>query len=1035
MKVKKLEVKAFRGFLDVPEFSLDGDIILLAGSNGLGKTTFCDAFEWCLTGKLKRYEESRIERRQHPYIVNRFANREAFVKISFFDGKDNIEFIREGDERDSEFDIRENGKQIPPGEVSEKKLEVLIADKELLGQIQEKDIEYLLLRSHLLEQELTAEFIRSVQPSNRFSQLSKILGADRFETFCGKLAGSFKFIDLELSTLERELKPLLRELEEKKNELEREKELSDKLTGKMTKESIYNRCSEIAQNLGEMSPNILRIDEDWLNVGIVEFSDNMQDYCKGLLSNSDKLLENVVETKADLSDIQVNYENIDRIIEEIKQYKSDLEEHKKNRNVLRSEKADIEKKLKAAEKQEKNLEESVKQPKDQLGTLIFLHKNLDQYQTRKNELDQLTSEINKIHNEISTQLNSLNNLKQEQEIKKSTLENYYRDIAELVEELKKWGSIKQKRVQLHEIETNSEKLSSDLEKLRTDFDKENESIRQLEIMITNKEKIQREISAEFNAVSRLANELGQLLGRLKVLIDSSICPLCGHEWETKYLLLDQVEKMSSKEEKLISEKKAKLSGIDRQISHLKQKLEERKSVALSLTNKIDLCTRESEEFKQKEEELIEEISLWELNKKKILDMENEFIEQRLVDIKEKKDNLDSNTAALKKDLSEKSKLISELSGQIKIFEINRDTKKKNSENLMTFLRDFEEKSGEMEMSEKDLSRLKVVLDQTEQKIKELSKKLNMVRKEKESILEKLRDLDEKIDTLEEKCESTKQTIEDSQKKTKEFSSKLRKFNLETYSQITGKLNSLAEDESKINRIIEEIKKLDESLGYFRGKARFEELSKDIRKLNKRLIYLEEKIENVKKSRELAQNLKNAGRRETRNVIKNLIRAYQPSINDFYRQVNPHPRFTRIRFVPKPIPGPGSGNAVFIEAIDDFEGEEKIVNPSFTFSSAQLNVLAISIFLAIHTKQSWSKLNTIFMDDPIQNMDDLNILSYIDLIRRIRKNKQIIITTHDEDIYRLMKRKFQPTEGEKLICYEFKSFDVNGPEILEYRFPA
>ena len=39
-----------------------------------------------------------------------------------------------------------------------------------------EDLEYLLLRSHLLEQELTSEFLRSVSPTNRFSQLSKIFG-------------------------------------------------------------------------------------------------------------------------------------------------------------------------------------------------------------------------------------------------------------------------------------------------------------------------------------------------------------------------------------------------------------------------------------------------------------------------------------------------------------------------------------------------------------------------------------------------------------------------------------------------------------------------------------------------------------------------------------------------------------------------------------------------------------------------------------------------------------------------------------------
>ncbi len=147
---------------------------------------------------------------------------------------------------------------------------------------------------------------------------------------------------------------------------------------------------------------------------------------------------------------------------------------------------------------------------------------------------------------------------------------------------------------------------------------------------------------------------------------------------------------------------------------------------------------------------------------------------------------------------------------------------------------------------------------------------------------------------------------------------------------------------------------------------------------------------------------------------------------FYGQINAHPLFKTIHFVIKRIKGRGGGNAVFIEAIDEYG--EKRINPSLTFSSAQLNVLAISIFLAIHRKQTWSTLDSIFMDDPIQNMDDLNILSYIDLIRKICKDKQIVISTHDDNIYRLIRRKLYPTGGERIICYEYKNLAEYGPEI-------
>lgn len=52
------------------------------------------------------------------------------------------------------------------------------------------------------------------------------------------------------------------------------------------------------------------------------------------------------------------------------------------------------------------------------------------------------------------------------------------------------------------------------------------------------------------------------------------------------------------------------------------------------------------------------------------------------------------------------------------------------------------------------------------------------------------------------------------------------------------------------------------------------------------------------------------------------------------------------------------------------------------------------------------LDVIMIDDPIQSMDSINVLSMIDLLRSIsiRFNKQIIISTHDENFFELLQRK-------------------------------
>ncbi|MNY33374.1 hypothetical protein D3C86_1676520 [compost metagenome] len=89
-----------------------------------------------------------------------------------------------------------------------------------------------------------------------------------------------------------------------------------------------------------------------------------------------------------------------------------------------------------------------------------------------------------------------------------------------------------------------------------------------------------------------------------------------------------------------------------------------------------------------------------------------------------------------------------------------------------------------------------------------------------------------------------------------------------------------------------------------------------------------------------------------------------------------------------------------------------ISPNLYFSAAQLNILSLSIFLAraLQVEDSaGNSLDVILIDDPIHSMDSINILSTIDLLRNISVNfnKQIIVSTHDENFFQLLKKKVPP----------------------------
>ncbi|MEM7863014.1 DNA repair protein, partial [Morganella morganii] len=139
----------------------------------------------------------------------------------------------------------------------------------------------------------------------------------------------------------------------------------------------------------------------------------------------------------------------------------------------------------------------------------------------------------------------------------------------------------------------------------------------------------------------------------------------------------------------------------------------------------------------------------------------------------------------------------------------------------------------------------------------------------------------------------------------------------------------------------------------------------------------------------------------KSLINNFF--YEDLINSIYRKIDPHPAFKKVEFKADFDSDKPGLNIV----VSDEDGD--VISPILYFSAARTNILSLSVFLAnaLHAKDDdGNSVDVILIDDPIQSMDSINILSTIDLLRSIclRFNKQIIISTHDENFFGLLQRK-------------------------------
>ncbi len=76
------------------------------------------------------------------------------------------------------------------------------------------------------------------------------------------------------------------------------------------------------------------------------------------------------------------------------------------------------------------------------------------------------------------------------------------------------------------------------------------------------------------------------------------------------------------------------------------------------------------------------------------------------------------------------------------------------------------------------------------------------------------------------------------------------------------------------------------------------------------------------------------------------------------------------------------------------------------STGQLSALVISLTLALNKVYGLSQNGGLLLiDDPMQSMDEMNIASFIELIRNDFGKTQMILSTHESKISRLLQYKY------------------------------
>ncbi|HDR6277713.1 MULTISPECIES: AAA family ATPase [Bacillus] len=981
MKLESLTVRHFRIFNGLYEFRFkDKDLIIVSGPNGNGKSTIFDAIQWCLTGKIPRYEGSN-ERQKFNYIMNENVYKKKnsqtmFVEIVFKtdDGLKHMvrrTQIKNKDGRLLASKVTVNGEAFNNKDGSNE-IRQILKDRNFFEENSDPkqesvlDLSTFFSSTQLLSQDALENFIRTDKPSERYKLIDSILGIRKYGV------DFEKFIELIKETTKEKQEHLLGTLKEPKEELQR---LTIEISQK--EKMVYGTDQLLEEDL-ILSVKKLIKEERRNEVNI----DNGELEREEIKSIDEGLLEAMVQLHSVYSQKINRYQELGENLQESKKiFRLSLEDYKLKKKEIEEEIDALHNKILRREKGK------------QIATarkvkLQALKIRRNRFQELKNDFQSYNLKREEKEKEIKNILSHINLIKVKEEF--STLKSFYKTYIEslkkeklLVQYLNYKAINDEIKIIKDTIKENQEEFSKNQKNLLSNEEKYTELNEKIK-------KIEGELSQKKSAI--LDQLVRQVQEHLLHKEDNNVCLVCGTEYDSNLLLKEKITEQ-------INVFNENLSTLEKEIFDLKaiktrydEKIKNYREQKVAIQKEIDKNDKELNKL------ILEETKL-----QNLLPELSEFPSENEVSVEEKQNV----TKFLEKHkLSfDLLNMIRELSSNLEKDKAHEESTKKLMDALKTESKQWEKY---LDLDESHISK----------KIDVMNSYLSKVEEENIALNQKIVTINEEATKLDTNINSYKLYIAKIKKEIPEFTPlmleeciSLTKENIKKLQLFEGKLGKILKD---IRYFIQEdeISKLKKKYGVLKSY-----IDRNTITLDNYDNLINEKIEGLKnKHVEIRSKL-----------IANYLLQHSQYIDKLFAQITPHAVYRHVQLVPK-------GKNLYIvltresakdlKLIDLEESElKKHFNVSLKFSSGQANVLAVCIFLALNYSQKWTNLKFLGIDDPFQNLDDINIFSFLDVLSQIvfAQRKQVLISTHNEKFASLLRMKMG-LDSEKVGTIEFAGYN-------------
>lgn len=1019
--IKSVDINNFRVYNGNTtfKFNIDSDEVVdfavIYAPNGSGKTSFFDAIEWTLTGEINRLEKDIGDKDYKGYILkNRNSNDDnGIVEITL----DNDEKIQRKTRRLTEKIRHDYAKGIKTGQ------------KEFFDY---KNWDFLILPHNRIE-----SFVKDNTGSKKYEYWSKFWDPTGVENKKLKFIYEMKnFANTELENIDLQIK----QNNEKLEELEGTSQLIKSINSYIKK---YNNLVTSKDKIKYLCANFNTLEYSNL-INEIEYKKEILQ--KGILVSKNKLNDLELLKKEFIGEINENFIECQHYSYLLNSwsliYSKGIEKlnYKNNIEKIDEKIKDNNYKLTCLNKISSEGEEWFKGYKQYLDTKTFINtmlekrKELDeairyfdgQEKKLKNDYDEY-----KFKNDINKKLKDLNTytIARKKFFSRSKINDSW---IEKISQLRKHNSnlIKKTVFNKEQIEkfiiNNLEKFNFEqIGTLRVEISDKIESINKLQNLLKAKHKIQESLliqEGKYETAEKLVGDMKELILLAREYIknnNSKSCPICNKEYGSVDELLSKtnltgndtvikyynelcklknqlkiidaktefnIKKWNADIQLLINSKSAEIDKLEKNEYRIKLIEDSLNAKKINYKNKIEEYNNKIYDLGYKNinvsEELIQE---WYIQESKKINKELESILKKIKCNKSERDKQQKQLENLKKEYDSKNQKRMSFESCAQNLE-NIEFLKYNNINF-----DLSSTLNQIKKTMDD----NIILEETKNQINQKVKVLNFI-----SI--------ERIDYYQDKVNYYQDIF---RRKKESFIEKHNK-----YINIIG--TDIVKDKIIKNKKDKLLKRIQHNnfklqlLSNINFNGEIQEYLKSKNEIQEKSKELSQKRIKCKKSKEKLEKIYTDSIKIIEEEIH--ITLNTPLINDFYMKIEPHPIMKKMKYSLKLF---DNKNSKLDNNKKEYRPELEILVsndkeqylPDWYFSSAQLNVVALTTFLARANSVKESPINTILIDDPVGHFDEINIIAFVDLLRcMVEKNKkQIIISTHDEVVYNLLKRKLSP----------------------------